>query len=166
MEIKIGNREKGSDSKKGQAALDFMMTYGWAILLVVIIAVALFAMGIFEPANFVGSKAAGFGGVVVQSNSWSIDSAGTFSMKVTNTVGNPVRLDSINVTIASASVLVPVSNVTIANGQDSAIFTSATGAFGPQSVGAGYSAKVNIKYTDLVSSFPQTSSGTLTGKVS
>ena len=46
--------------KKGQAALDFLMTYGWAIALVVIVAAALFALGVFDVSNFVGTKAAGF----------------------------------------------------------------------------------------------------------
>jgi len=150
-------------SRKGQAALDFMMTYGWAILLVVIIAVALFAMGIFEPANFVGNKAAGFGGVTVKG--WNLDTAGTFTIKLTNTVGNPIRLDNIDVTIGTATVNVPVTNITIPVGEDSALFTSATAAFGPQAQG-GYQAKVTISYTDLNAGFPYVSSGTITSKVS
>jgi len=52
--------------KKGQAALDFLMTYGWAIALVVIVAAALFALGVFDVSNFVGTKAAGFSGVAVK----------------------------------------------------------------------------------------------------
>ena len=151
-------------SRKGQAALDFMMTYGWAILLVVIIAVALFAMGIFEPSNFVGSKAAGFGGVTVKG--WTLDQSGTFTIRLSNTVGNPIKLDSINVTIGQTSAILPVTNVTIAVGEDSAIFSSAAGAFGVQPTGAGYSGKVQIKYTDVNAGFPYISSGTITAKVS
>jgi len=150
-------------NKKGQAALDFMMTYGWAILLVVIIAVALFAMGIFEPANFIGNKAAGFGGVVP--TGWQLNQAGTFTIKVTNTVGKPIRLDSINVTIGSSSVNVAVTNITIPVGEGSTLLTSTTGAFGAQAPG-GYTAKVSIQYTDLNEGFPYVSSGTINAKVS
>jgi hypothetical protein len=164
MEMKIGNSIKGRDSRKGQAALDFMMTYGWAIVLVVIIAIALFAMGIFDPSNFMGSKAAGFAGVTV--TGWSMDNAGTLTMKVVNNVGSPVRLDSINVTIAGTSALVVVTNATLAVGEASSTLTSAVGAFGAPATGTGYSAKANIKYTDVNAGFPYTSSGTLTGKVS
>ncbi len=157
MKTKIGN------SKKGQAALDFMMTYGWAILLVVIIAIALFAMGIFNPSNFIGNKAAGFAGTTV--TGWSLDSAGTFTIKAVNNVGNPIKLDSISVVIGNATVSVPVSNATIAVGADSGILTSDVGAFGAQTAASGYTASVNIKYTDTSANFPYVSSGTLTGKI-
>jgi len=33
---------------KGQAALEFLMTYGWAILIVIAVVAALYAMGIFK----------------------------------------------------------------------------------------------------------------------
>ena len=34
--------------KKGQAAMEFLMTYGWAILVVLIAVAALYALGIFD----------------------------------------------------------------------------------------------------------------------
>jgi hypothetical protein len=33
---------------KGQAALEFLMTYGWAILIVIAVVAALYAMGVFQ----------------------------------------------------------------------------------------------------------------------
>jgi uncharacterized protein (UPF0333 family) len=33
--------------KKGQAAMEYLMTYGWAILIVIIVVAALWAMGVF-----------------------------------------------------------------------------------------------------------------------
>ena len=35
--------------KKAQAAMEFLMTYGWAILIVLIVLAALFYLGIFSP---------------------------------------------------------------------------------------------------------------------
>ena len=34
--------------KKGQTAMEYLMTYGWAILVVIIVVAALYAMGIFK----------------------------------------------------------------------------------------------------------------------
>jgi hypothetical protein len=34
--------------RKGQAAMEFLMTYGWAILIVIAVIAALFAMGVFK----------------------------------------------------------------------------------------------------------------------
>jgi hypothetical protein len=40
---------------KAQAALEFLMTYGWAILIVIAVVAALYAMGVFRlPAGGVG----------------------------------------------------------------------------------------------------------------
>jgi len=33
--------------RKGQAAMEYLMTYGWAILIVIIVVAALWAMGVF-----------------------------------------------------------------------------------------------------------------------
>ena len=37
------------DMKRGQAAMEFLMTYGWAILVVLIALSALFFLGVFNP---------------------------------------------------------------------------------------------------------------------
>lgn len=34
--------------KKGQAAMEYLMTYGWAILIIIVVVGALFAMGVFK----------------------------------------------------------------------------------------------------------------------
>lgn len=36
-------------NKKAQAAMEFLMTYGWAILIVLIVLAALFFLGVFNP---------------------------------------------------------------------------------------------------------------------
>ena len=47
-------------SKRSQSALEYMMTYGWAILIIVIVAVILYSMGIFNPSSSVSSTVTGF----------------------------------------------------------------------------------------------------------
>lgn len=34
--------------RKGQAAMEYLMTYGWAILIVIVVVAALYAMGVFR----------------------------------------------------------------------------------------------------------------------
>ncbi len=46
--------------KKAQSALEYMMTYGWAILIIVIVAVILYSMGIFNPSSSVTATSSGF----------------------------------------------------------------------------------------------------------
>jgi len=150
--------------RKGQAALDFLMTYGWAIALVVIIAAVLFALGIFNVSNFTGNKAAGFSGVSVQG--WELSTAGTMTMKVSNQVGSQISLTGIAVTIGQNTSTVSGLPVNLNVGQSTATLTTAADAFGANQVpGTGYTASVVINYTDQTSGFPYTTSGTLTGKI-
>ncbi len=149
--------------RKGQAALDFLMTYGWAIALVVIIAAVLFALGIFDVSNFVGSKAAGFSGVAV--SGWKFSPTGTLTMKVSNQVGQPISVNSVNATISGVSEVnsVAVTPATLGTGAMSDQISIS--GFANSTAGTGYTAKVTIAYIDMNSNFNYTTTGTLTGKV-
>ncbi|MGC8533305.1 MAG: LamG-like jellyroll fold domain-containing protein [Candidatus Parvarchaeum sp.] len=54
-------------SKRSQSALEYMMTYGWAILIIVIVAVILYSMGIFNPSSSVTFTSSGFSPFAVSS---------------------------------------------------------------------------------------------------
>ncbi len=150
-------------AKKGQAALDFLMTYGWAIALIVIIAAVLFALGIFDVNAFVGNKAVGFSQIAVKG--WGLSTAGTFTIKLSNQAGVPVSIDNVSIVIGNTTATLNGLPVSLTTGADSAILSTGAGAFGNQTSGNSYTAKVTIAYTDTNANFPYTTSGTLTGKV-
>ncbi|MCL4362036.1 MAG: LamG domain-containing protein [Candidatus Parvarchaeota archaeon] len=52
---------------KSQSALEYMMTYGWAILIIVIVAVILYSMGIFNPSSSVTFTSSGFAPFIISS---------------------------------------------------------------------------------------------------
>ena len=56
------------NSKRSQSALEYMMTYGWAILIIVIVAVILYSMGIFNPSSSVTFTSSGFSPFTVSSS--------------------------------------------------------------------------------------------------
>jgi hypothetical protein len=147
--------------RKGQAALDFLMTYGWAIALVVIIAAVLFSMGLFDTSNFVGNKATGFSGVAVKD--WTYTAGGAFSVLFSNQVGQAVNINNVNISIGGAGpIVMSGSNATVQVGANSGSF-NATG-LPSGAVGNGYTAAVVVSYT-TPSGFNYTSAGTLTGKM-
>ncbi len=47
--------------KKGQTALEYLMTYGWAILIVIIVVAALYALGLTKPCRWTGTQIREFG---------------------------------------------------------------------------------------------------------
>ncbi|MCL4373754.1 MAG: hypothetical protein M1360_02630 [Candidatus Marsarchaeota archaeon] len=42
-------------NKKGQSAMEYLMTYGWAILIIAIVLAALFSLGVFSSTSFTGT---------------------------------------------------------------------------------------------------------------
>ena len=149
--------------KKGQAALDFLMTYGWAIALVVIVAAALFALGVFDVSNFIGTKASGFSGVAIQG--WSFTgSTGVLAVKLTNQVGQRVNVTGMSGVIGTSTQTFNVSS--LSSGLDTGATSGQlnSSAFTVQGSGTGYQAVLTINYTDLNSGFAASTKGTLTGK--
>ena len=88
--------------KRSQSALEYMMTYGWAILIIVIVAVILYSMGIFNPSSSLLATVTGFSGFTVQSNCVA---GGTLVLSVGNNLGYPVEIGYINVSLSNGSVL-------------------------------------------------------------
>ena len=45
---------------KGQGAIEYLMTYGWALLVIVVVGAALYASGVLNPASYTSAKCTGF----------------------------------------------------------------------------------------------------------
>ncbi|MCX6816022.1 MAG: hypothetical protein NT120_04190 [Candidatus Aenigmarchaeota archaeon] len=45
--------------KKGQGALEYLMTYGWALLVIVVVGAALYALGVLNPSTYTQSRCTG-----------------------------------------------------------------------------------------------------------
>ncbi|MGB9719457.1 MAG: hypothetical protein ACPL06_02595 [Candidatus Anstonellales archaeon] len=84
---------------KGQAAMEYLMTYGWAILLLVIVLSVLFASGIFTPSQFVREECS-FTPDLTCLSAQLIDSGAetTLVLRIKNNFGYPIKLDQITYT--------------------------------------------------------------------
>lgn len=49
---------------KAQSAMEYLMTYGWAILIIAVVLIALFSLGVFKPSS--GSTCLGQAGFICQ----------------------------------------------------------------------------------------------------
>ncbi|MFQ5405555.1 MAG: hypothetical protein ACE5DI_00145, partial [Candidatus Micrarchaeia archaeon] len=77
--------------KRGQSALEYLVTYGWAILAIVIIAGLLWAFGIFNPQTFASSSACTEGASFSCTAADSVYYAnGTLLLTLGNKVGSTV----------------------------------------------------------------------------
>ncbi|MBS3143874.1 LamG domain-containing protein [Candidatus Woesearchaeota archaeon] len=91
--------------KRGQSAMEFLMTYGWAILVIIIVLAALFFLGVFEPkTNMACNVKPPFvckdiqvdeGGVTVVIGNRNVDSISDVNIKVNNEVCSEISINDI-----------------------------------------------------------------------
>ena len=129
---------------RSQSALEYMMTYGWAILIIVIVAVVLYSMGIFSPSSFLSfSGITGLSGF--QPASAACASNGQMIVKLSNSFGYQVSVFSINVTTSSGVSVTQPESATLNPGQTQEFIV-----FGicPKTSGSSFSDTITVTYTE------------------
>ncbi len=99
-----------------QSALEYMMTYGWAILVIVIVAAALYEMGIFNPNNSLTEGYTGFSSMPILGQV-CLSNIGLFVF-VGNSVGNVITITSVNVTLQNGSTVSDNLDLTVSPDSD------------------------------------------------
>ncbi len=88
------------EMKRGQSALEYLVTYGWAILAIVIIAGILWYFGIFNPGKFAGEKqCGGFSAFICQD--FKVNTSGWVQIVLNNKVGGTIN--AVNITSGSGN---------------------------------------------------------------
>ncbi|RLG18945.1 hypothetical protein DRN67_03700 [Candidatus Micrarchaeota archaeon] len=78
--------------RKGQAAMEYLMTYGWAILVIVIVLAALLYLGVFNVGQRVPDQCNFNVGVQCQSPKLT---ASSLTLTLTNSLGNKINICAI-----------------------------------------------------------------------
>lgn len=86
-------------NQKGQSALEYLMTYGWALVVIVIVVAALFALGILNPATYQGNTCQGFSHFAYVDHT---SNATTFEMILKNGTGAAATLVDMNLDAGGA----------------------------------------------------------------
>ena len=92
-------RERLASSRSGQAALEFLTTYGWAFLIILIMIGTLAYFGILSPSKLLPNRCnfgAEFGCADYRINSATATPANEFRLKLKNNVGEVVDPTLIN----------------------------------------------------------------------
>lgn len=144
--------------KKGQAAMEYLMTYGWAILVIVIVLAALLYLGVFNIAGRTPEICTL--PIGLQCPSFKLNTAGTLNVSITN--GNPKTIivdlaACTNDPALNASNFVPgTSSTTYTDVADTSISSADSrwvnfpcynpGAVATGNVGDTYKGKLYIRY--------------------
>ena len=144
--------------KKGQAAMEFLMTYGWAILAAIIVIGVLAVY--FRPSSLTSDSA------IVTAPFYALGStisASQVQLEIQNNGGETLNVTGVTIDVSTPAAAVCgnqsyVGNVA-AGGTTTATFTCSSGI----SSGDSFSADVIVNYVRPGSSLILSSSGTISG---
>ncbi|MCH8003361.1 MAG: hypothetical protein IH934_01920 [Nanoarchaeota archaeon] len=142
--------------RKSQAAMEFLMTYGWAILVVLVAIGALAYFGVLSPERFLPAKCVLPAGLACID--FKIETGG-----VTVVLRNGLGADLTAVSIQTDTCPKGVTGSVI-NGEKVTLVTNPTGAC-TLTIGAKFNEKLSVEYTNSESGLTKTISGTITGRV-
>ena len=143
--------------RRGQSALEYLVTYGWAILAIVIVAGVLWYTGVFDPSRFAGGKqCAGFSPFICQD--FKVNTTGGAIIVFNNGEGG--QITGVNVTSGISSLCSPTTVGSSQNPPCNVIGVNTGGT-----AGNTYDrATVSGSYTDSRSGISHTFSGTVQGR--
>jgi len=144
-------------NRKGQAAMEFLMTYGWAILAAVIVVGVLWYM-IGNPANLAGDDFQMSAPFVANAMSISNES---IQLEVRNGGSERVEIQNITLDSGGCSGISAMQNITAGSLSDPP-FTIACGGL---TEGDRFNADVTLRYTTPGSSVVQKATGSIRGVV-
>ena len=142
-------------NKKGQAAMEFIMTYGWAILVVLVAIAALAYFGVLSPGKYLPEKcvpSAGIGCSSFKATTTGVD------LILQNALGKDIVVTSIDV--ADETGCSGTFNTTLINGADATFSITCT-----LTSGAKINSDLNIVYDEVGGLSDLQNSGTLSTKV-
>lgn len=142
---------------RAQTALEFLMTYGWALVIILVFLLVMWQFGVFNPKN-VEPGNAGFWGVVPQD--FKFTSGGTLTVSFENQVGSAVNITKINATVGSKNSYVSGINIRINPG---ATYKGDFTGFSSLPAGSRFEAFVSVDYVDDRTGETYRSSGKIWG---
>ena len=155
--------------KKGQAAMEFLMTYGWAILIVLIAIGAL--MYFIKPTDILPEKCVISTGSGLFCDKWSADGTSgseQISLKIKNALNEQVTVTTASEISDGTNSCAVASDTVIAINDPGTIIFSSNGAVGTcaglATSGAKIQADISLTFTDP-DNFTKTTAGTLIVKV-
>jgi len=140
-------------NKKGQSAMEYLMTYGWAILVIIIVIAVLFYIGVLNPRNVTPTTCTFPPGV--SCSSFKLTENGVLALTIGQATGHRINVTGIACTQEQAptSAVWTAQSKIITNGESAALtaFQCWTNAPAAASGTAGETAKFKMwmNYTEM-----------------
>ncbi|NYZ75771.1 hypothetical protein H0N98_00790 [Candidatus Micrarchaeota archaeon] len=170
--------------RKGQTAMEHLMTYGWAILIIMVVIAVLFYLGVLNPR--IPSQCIFPTGISCSTYKISADT-GKLTLQIGQETGKTIRMTGVSCTqnnspdFASDGIITYGSgnNITVTSGR-TAIISDPTSSTKPwlnisctdangnlpsdTNIGTQYSGWIYVRYTEMDTNLTRTRTGTFTAK--
>lgn len=153
---------------RGQNAIEYMMTYGWAILVVLVVGILVWQMGILDLSRNISPDKRGFSQVTPLDWALSEGPAATLVIVLQNNAGTILTVNAVTATLetggtgaCSLDTLMPVNNFRPGSTQRLDFSNCAVDGL----VGDYYRVDVVVDYTNPASGLTHTSTGVIWGPI-
>ena len=157
---------------KIQSAMEYLTTYGWALLIMAVVLAAMFALGVFNPGQFAGQECllpAGFSCL-----SYFVANNGMLTLNLQQSTPTALNVTGYNCSTNSTTVKIipqiPVNQVYMSVGSNYTFtmrcYNSAGGYANALISGTLFTGSIGINYTESQTGFPHTAYGRIAVKVS
>lgn len=154
--------------------MEYLMTYGWAILIVSIALAALYSLGLFSPATFTHTTCVFPAGFYCLNS--QMDMGGNLTINVEQDTSAPINITAIGcdssdnvghmISFASNQIVLQIgSNVTISGNSTAKLQCWSNSTVFSGSIGSLFNGYVIVNYTDTQTGFPHTVAALLSQKV-
>jgi uncharacterized protein (UPF0333 family) len=158
--------------RKGQAAMEFLMTYGWAIIVVLAAIAALAYFGVLSPANLLPERTTFAAPIQSLDNAVILGADNTVTIALSNNLGARLTVDAVTATgdctVGTAQIAVGdgayavVAGQSVLNGESFRLELTCTEDL--QS-GDRFSADFTITYTNTASTLQRPHTGSVQGRI-
>ena len=171
FKVKTRYKSVAIQAKRSQSALEFMMTYGWVILIIIIVLATLYATGVFNIASStpnVCNLSTGIGCATI-----SFTPTGTLTVSLQQSTQDTINVVSLGCNdqgIAADMVpALPPASISIGGNSTFSVecYRTVSGSLIPFNgqPGQAFKGYLVVNYTDLATGFTQTTTGAITQKV-
>lgn len=154
--------------RKGQTAIEYLMTYGWAILIILVVGGVLYYYGVFSPSKLVGKSKTGFQQVDLVDWEVNAGTSANISVLLENRVGTAITVQDATVETANAvfnDVGGVETAVNITEGARDTAFRTISGTGQNLPAGSSYQLDLTIIYRRQDTVGTLRSSGRISGVV-
>lgn len=151
---------------RGQAAMEFLMTYGWAILAAIIAIGVLAYFGVFSPSRYISETSyisAPLGSAAVKVNTTGI------YLQVENGVGDNILIENLSISGCGGAMIdgpgnlvAPTTGIAMSSGTTAVIGFKCTAAL---TSGSNFRGDILVVFNKSTSNIDLQSTGSVTAKV-